>query len=293
MIIVLVMTAAFLFVPTDALAWGTGAHLFISQNVVDALLLDGPSNLSSLIVRNYAAFALGNIMPDVLAFRDWFSKSPAPFIHDWATAHRLLKSARKEEEAAFSLGYLSHLSSDVICHNFFIPGFIFMWDHRLKITHIIAESQVEGYIGHPWPHDEVAGLLRHNQRLNEFFIITAGLGMKEFERHSAFIEKAMSFKVKCGIDNFAFNISANKNAFTERTDHHIRLSVNLSVDTLKKPFNSDSLNYCPEGEKRMNLSRIRRRLFIRLKSIKSFRKHREEGKFDYIHRVPGNLTTGV
>lgn len=280
-----------LFIPSDALAWGIGTHLYVSQKVADAIILNGPYYLSSLIARNYTAFVLGNIAPDIFAFRDWFFRPSTPVVHGWATAHRLFRAAENDAEAAFSLGYISHLSSDVICHNFFIPRFIFTWEHRFKITHIIAEAQVDGYIGCPWPPDDLSRLFGHSQSLNAFFIRTAGIGKKEYSRNSALLQRAMALKKKSGIDGLVLKINSRGNSFAEKADYYIKLSANLAAVTIENPFTSNALSYCPDGEVRIRLSRLRRRLSVKSKSIERFRKELEEGKFEYLHRVPTNLIT--
>lgn len=289
--IIPLIAVSVLFIPSDALAWGIGTHLYVSQKVADAIILNGPYHLSSLIARNCTAFVLGNIAPDIFAFRDWFLRTSSPVMHGWAMAHRLFRAAENDAEEAFSLGYISHLSSDVICHNFFIPRFIFMWEHRLKITHIIAEAQVDGYIGCPWPPDELSRLFGHSQSLNAFFINAAGIGKKEYSRNSALLQKAMALKRKGGIDGLAFKINSKAGSFAEKADYYIKLSANLSAAAVENPFTSSALGYCPEGEARIRLSRLRRRLSVRSKTIEKFRKEREEGKFEYIHRVPANLVT--
>lgn len=286
MIIALLTAAILFFIPSDARAWGTGAHLYIARGVVDSMLLNGSGDLPAMLVRNYAAFALGNIMPDVFAVRDWFLKPTAPLVHGWTAAHRLLRASQKEEEAAFSLGYISHLSSDVICHNFFIPGYAFTRERMGGMAHIIAEARVEGYIGHPWGHDEVSRLLGLGGSLNEFFVTNAGLGTKEFKRHSALLENAFRLKVRSRLDDLAFRTDSG---ISSKADSHIGLSIGLSANAVKRPFDSPALDYCPDGGKRIDLSMMRRRAFIRLKSFKSFRKRIDEGKFDYIHRVPQSL----
>ncbi|MBI5236978.1 MAG: zinc dependent phospholipase C family protein [Deltaproteobacteria bacterium] len=287
---VLAVFLAVLLLPSDAYAWGAAGHLAISRQIADSLLLYGPHHLASLIAKNYQAFLLGSLSPDIFSVRDWFMQPSRPLIHGWDLAHRLVRDARGEEETAYSLGYISHLASDVICHNFFIPQYIFMCDHSLKITHLIAETRAEGYIGSLWTSKDLKELIDSNSSLDGFFARTAGLKPGELERNKRVLKRALSLKVKTGVDSLVCNLwSRSAKDINERIERHISLSVKLSLDSVRTPFSSKSLGYCPEGIGRINLSRIRRRLFIRLKSGRHFKRQREAGKFDYIHSVPEGL----
>ena len=285
--------AALMALPEDALAWGIGAHMDIAKKTASSLFgCLGQNSYAAAAVKHFGAFLAGSLAPDMFVLKDWFLKPSKVILHNWELAHRLLRNAREDEEVAFGLGYVSHLSSDVICHNFFIPQYIFMWDHRLKFTHVFAETQVEGHLGKTFEADRINMIMRESRCLNSFFVRTAGLDRKTFERNRVLIGKAISFKQKTGIDGSVLRWSANNGKdFIERADEHLRLSLELSVQAVKNPFNSNALRYCPEGEMRINLSRLRRKASMKVKKPEAFRKEREAGKYNYIHRVPRHLVT--
>lgn len=284
------MVLLFLAIPADAFAWGIGTHLYISRKVADAVALSGNGSVSSLVLSRQAAFMLGNIIPDIFAMRDWLLRPSPPFVHGWETAKRLLKAARNEDEASFALGYFSHLSADVICHNFFIPQHIFMSGNRMRAEHILAETRVDGGIGHPWRHSEVDGLFSENRPLAAFFLRTAGLKPAEFTLNSALLRKAISLKARSGVDSLVYRLCGGAGGgFGERAERHIDLSVNLAAEAVTDPLGARSLGYCPEGFTRISLSKRRRSAAVRSKSAERLKREIGEGRYEYIHRVPESL----
>src|SRR3990170_3608188 len=284
-ITMLVLIAA-LALPDDALAWGVGAHLALAERITDALTLAGPYRHASIIASNQAAFLVGNIMPDIYAIRNWFFK-PRQDVHGWDLAKKLIYSAITEEEMSLALGYATHLSSDVICHNFLIPQFIFFQERGPKLAHFLAESRADGYIGRPELLGEVEELLGA-EGLRRFFLRCSGIGDRELEANVSVLRKAIRLKRKTAIDSFAFRLDSNED-FIRKIEHHLDLSVNLSVKALADLPGSLPMEYCPEGERRIRLSSIRRRLSKKQLSSEEFRRGLSEGRFEYIHRVPPGL----
>jgi len=59
--------------------------------------------------------------------------------HDWQTAARLLAGAHTDEERALALGFSSHLLTDIIAHNHFVPAHEMVWVDLPVLTHAASE----------------------------------------------------------------------------------------------------------------------------------------------------------
>lgn len=272
--------------PGEALAWGVGAHLTIAERITDALALAGPYRHASIIASNPAAFLIGSIIPDIHAIRNWFLK-PTREVHGWGLAKKLIYSARTEQEISLALGYAAHLSSDVICHNFLIPQFVFFQERGPKLAHFLAESRADGYVGRPELLEQAEDFLG-DRRLNGFFLACSGMSAKEFDSNISVLRKAIRLKRKTAIDSLAFRLGSRE-AFVRKVEHHLDLSVILSVKAIAGLPGSLPVEYCPEGERRIRLSSIRRKLSRKQLSTEEFKKGLLEGRFEYMHRVPPGL----
>ena len=284
----LIVLITALALPDEALAWGIGAHLSIAERITDALTLAGPYRHASIITSNPAAFMIGSILPDIHAIRNWFLK-PRREVHGWAMAKGLISSARTEQEMSLALGYAAHLSSDVICHNFLIPQFVFFQERGPKFAHFLAESRADGYIGRPELLEEAENFLG-DRRLSDFFLTCSGISRKDFDANISVLRNAIRLKRKTAIDSLTFRLG-NREAFVRKVEHHLDLSVTLSVKAIAGLPGSLPIEYCPEGERRIRLSSLRRKLSRKQLSTEEFKKGLLEGRFEYMHRVPPALAS--
>ena len=133
-----------LFAP-DALAWGLETHLFFAQWVIGALPF-ADRELRSACARLPGLVLAGACLPD-LALAGRALGTPAfRRAHQWSTLRRVAAAPRSDAERALAIGYASHLVSDVIAHNHFVP------EHERRIarvphvTHAIAEFAMDQHL---------------------------------------------------------------------------------------------------------------------------------------------------
>jgi hypothetical protein len=133
-----------LFAP-DALAWGLQTHVFFAQCAL-ALLPFGDSQLRAAALRFPRLVLAGACLPD-LALTGGLIGTPAfRCAHRWSTLRRLAAMPRDDADQALALGYASHLVTDVIAHNFFVP------EHEARIgrvrhaVHALAEWAMDDYL---------------------------------------------------------------------------------------------------------------------------------------------------
>jgi len=113
-----VVTAAVLLLPRDALAWGPATHLELGTRLLGNLALL-PLALQVLLRAHPLDFLYGNIAPDIVVGKKFGHY--LRHCHRWPVGLEVLDLARSEAEQAFALGYLAHLSADVVAHNYFVP----------------------------------------------------------------------------------------------------------------------------------------------------------------------------
>jgi hypothetical protein len=92
--------------------------------------------------------------------------------HEWETAARLLHQAGSDEERAIALGFASHLLTDIIAHNHFVPAHERVWFDVPLLTHAASEWAMDHCVaGHLFV--QPADLLKSEQGLLAQYVSTA------------------------------------------------------------------------------------------------------------------------
>jgi hypothetical protein len=109
---------AVLLVPATACAWGPGAHIDFGMQVLEGLALLAPA-LRELLGRHADDYLYGCCAADIIV-----GKNLAPYrdhCHNWQVGLKMLDSAESSPQKALVYGFLTHLSADIVAHNYFIP----------------------------------------------------------------------------------------------------------------------------------------------------------------------------
>ncbi len=133
-----------LVVTSGAWAWGPAIH-----TVIACTLLDEVTQILPAIAHTIQSFSLeyiyGNMAADFFIGKGLKQREDHP--HNWETGFRCLAEAKDEREEAYAYGFLSHLASDVIAHNYFVPDLI----HRIytwkRIGHLRSEAMADKFAG--------------------------------------------------------------------------------------------------------------------------------------------------
>lgn len=129
----------------DALAWGLHTHLYFAQYLAFALPFADPALRAA--ARRFPRLVLaGACLPD-LALAGTAMATPAfRRSHGWPTLRRVIGGPRSDEERAIGLGYASHLLSDIVAHNAFVP------EHERRaldlpvLTHAVSEWAMDRHV---------------------------------------------------------------------------------------------------------------------------------------------------
>lgn len=157
-VLILLFGIFVLLLPTEALAWGPVTHLRLAH-----WILGNPDLLPAAMAELLAAwpdfFYFGNIAADLILGKG-FRIEYHQHSHNWQVAQQLLAKAEDDREKAFAIGYLCHLSADVVAHNFYVPFFIRFGPGQPGTRHLYSEIRFDAKsdvffwdLGHRLHHD--------------------------------------------------------------------------------------------------------------------------------------------
>jgi len=132
----------------EALAWGLCTHLYFSQLLLWAVPLADP-RFRRAVRRFPELMFAGACLPDVALFSAQARARELRVTHQWSSAHRLLRTAVTDADRALAAGYSSHLLTDVIAHNYFVPAHETLWLDAKMMTHAAAEWAMDAHVA---PH---------------------------------------------------------------------------------------------------------------------------------------------
>lgn len=128
----------------DALAWGLQTHLYFAQHLLFAIPLLDPE-LRRAALRFPRLVLAGACLPDLALAGGALGIRVFRRTHRWSSLRRLA-AATSDEERAVAMGYASHLLTDVVAHNRFVP------EHEDRVldvahaTHALAEWAMDDYL---------------------------------------------------------------------------------------------------------------------------------------------------
>jgi hypothetical protein len=130
----------------DAHAWGLQTHLFFAQYALAAAPLADPE-LRAAAARLPRLVLAGACLPDLAIVGRFFLHSPAfRRSHLWATLRRIAASPRNDHDRALALGYATHLVSDVVAHNEFVPEHEARIGDTAMVAHLVSEWAMDDYL---------------------------------------------------------------------------------------------------------------------------------------------------
>lgn len=141
------LAAALLLVallPDVAYAWTPGTHVALGDAVLSSLHLI-PKGIADLLRAFPYDFLYGSIAAD-----SSIAKKYAPVgrhCHSWVVGLEIYDRARDDDPLrAFGLGYLAHLSADVVAHNYFVPRQLAVTSSTAALGHSYWETRFETHL---------------------------------------------------------------------------------------------------------------------------------------------------
>jgi len=246
----------------SVLAWGPGVHTAIALNSLNSASLILPS-IARVITSFPVEYMYGSLSADFFIGKGRKKKSGKP--HDWESGFRFLSTVTDDREAAYALGFLSHLAADVIAHNFFIPNLMSVYPSKGKMGHLFWEIKSDYLIG-PGYTSIAKGLLdMDHQACDDILKIVAG------ERRNVLKTKKQFYTRTIRVSDYLY--TARSLFFVRKTPlgrpfhKYLALMVDLSCrlanDFLKHPESSPCLSHDPMGKRNLLLAK-RRMAFSRV-----------------------------
>ncbi len=130
----------YFFSPSDAYAWGPGAHLEYALNALSQIALLAPA-VRSLLKKYPNDFLYGNLAADIILGKKFAGQ--LYHCHHWEVAFPLIEQAADERQKAFMYGYLTHLSVDTVAHNYFVPYYIIKSYEAYTLRHTYWEMRFD------------------------------------------------------------------------------------------------------------------------------------------------------
>lgn len=125
-------------------AWGPATHVALGQAVLGSLYLLTPG-IRLLLERFSLHFLYGSIATDI-----YFAKKYVPegrHCHNWEIGEEILASADSEPMRAVGYGYLTHLATDTIAHNTFVPRQLLLNSTTQALDHTYWEHRMDMHVG--------------------------------------------------------------------------------------------------------------------------------------------------
>lgn len=132
-----------LFDSDAALAWGPATHVKLASDVLQQLGVL-PAMIAAVLSKYGMDFLYGNIAADVV-FAKRLSKIKQ-FCHHWTTGFALLDAAQDDAGKAFALGYLTHLASDTVAHNKYVPRQVMVTGTTRSFGHFYWELRADAAV---------------------------------------------------------------------------------------------------------------------------------------------------
>ncbi|MCL7968398.1 MAG: zinc dependent phospholipase C family protein [marine benthic group bacterium] len=151
----LVAAALLLLLPEAAFAWGPATHVQIGLEALRSLNLF-PAHIAGVIAQYPLDFLYGNMAADISLAKKY--AQIGRHCHNWDVAREIHRAAGDDEKLqAAMLGYLCHLSADVLAHNSYVPRMLLTtsstrglghsyWEHRMDTDVGIEHSQLARWI---------------------------------------------------------------------------------------------------------------------------------------------------
>lgn len=268
-----------LLLPSEALAWTPGTHVYLGESVLANLHLL-PAVTADLLRAFPFDFLYGNIAAD-----SSIAKKYAPVgrhCHYWHVGQEIHDLAENDALRAFGLGYLCHLAADVVAHNFYVPRQLVLTASTSAVGHTYWESRVDSHLG--------AAYVREARELIR-------LDMSRADAHLDRIIAPTIFSVRTNRRLFRGMVHLADNANLQQglrvvvarsrwrlTDRDVETHLGLSYDFMVGLLSLDDAEarrFDPSGERALHQSKVLRRQILRSGGRDRVRRLSETAQHNY------------
>jgi len=274
-----------LLIPRSAFAWGPGTHLEIGLEILKDLAILSPF-LARLLARHPNEFLYGMISADLPVGKKYAGR--LHHSHNWDVAFKILDVSKGSPEKASAYGYLAHLSSDIVAHNYYIPYMmIASYPARLK-NHTYWEARFDAHV-RPGVWDKMGEIVRSDFSAFDA-VLEANLKIPflSFRTNKRIFNTILAIQrlrevraaVKIHSRFSLWPISANERS------HYMRLAIETTRDFLKRQREAPCTKGDPSGALCLKYARGWRDMFRHLVSSGVIERRDIDG---YLKKIRKNL----
>ncbi|MBP7654441.1 zinc dependent phospholipase C family protein [Candidatus Dependentiae bacterium] len=247
---ILYLTIFFIFITNDAFAWGPSSHLVFTSYILTHLSLIVSLPVKKLLSSGQNDFLYGCIAPDIFVGKGSLPKKNHS--HNWDTGFKILKNAKTNTEKAFALGYLTHLSSDVVSHNFFVPFNLFSKKSlTLSLNHIYWELLFDMKLPEFY-RNFASQLVNSHDKNNDEFLKKNIMHKKTFSlRKSLFYNIIKMQNTKIITKTMEKKIFDKHILTNEIFDKFIKTNIGVCVDVINNLKSSPVCDFDPVGSENL------------------------------------------
>jgi hypothetical protein len=172
----------------------------------------------------------GTCLPDVSLFSRPLRAAALRTTHQWSASANMLRRASCAEERAMALGYASHLLTDVVAHNYFVPEHEHIWLRVPMLTHATAEWAMDAHIANALFVQPAALIARHRDVLVAWAVQHIEVDRELVQRALVSLMRGESALRRSRLPQLIYQVGRRADhGLSKRFDHYIReTSVRLA-----------------------------------------------------------------
>ena len=231
----------------NAFAWGPAIHTVISCSILGGLRNILP-DIAAVLKQYPLEYIYGNLAADFFIGKG--NKRKEGHSHNWEAGFNILGEANDERDAAYAYGFLSHLSADVVAHNYFVPDLIYRFIMLKKLGHVYSEAVADKSTGSFYLKMAAGVLSRKHLECDKMLkaAVQANSNGLKAKRHIFTQSVKVSDYLYCSPQfSFVYDHSPYKIP-VEYIESMIDLSYRLVKDLLSNTDSSKCLSHDPIGE---------------------------------------------
>lgn len=217
----LVWIAPFALHAADACAWGLYTHTYFAQLLLWAIPVADP-RFRRALARCPGLFLAATCLPDVALFSRALRAPGLGTTHRWPAAIAMLGEAESDADRAMSLGFATHLLTDIVAHHYFVPAHEQMWFRLGMVTHASAEWAMDAHVSTHLFARPAALIARHRETLAAFAHEGLGLERSNARRGLTCLMRGEGFLRRARIPQLVYRAGrCVDGALRARLDHYV------------------------------------------------------------------------
>lgn len=254
--------ALLLATPEAAWAWGPPTHAYIGSRILENLGVL-PVLVRELLKAYPWQYLYGSLAADIALGQRYVPYTR--HCHNWEVGYTILDHAESPSQQAFALGYLSHLASDTIAHNVFVPRQLAATPHATRLGHTYWEYRFDSETGDDYLRLAREIVTTDHEEADELLERVITQAFFSFQTHKRIYQQIVHLSNQERWNTLWVRM-ADRSRWdlpSERVDRLSRLSIAYVEDTLRHGAASLSRRLDPVGSERLALARRLRRQSFR------------------------------